>query len=119
MSGTTVAGPVRKAFVMAVNPGFEAEYKRRHDNIWPELSDALAAHGVRTYSIFLHPETLQLFAYVEFDSEDRWNAIASTDVCRRWWSFMKEVMPSNPDDSPVASSLPEVFHFEPRPAAGV
>jgi L-rhamnose mutarotase len=96
---------------MSVNVGCEAEYERRHNPIWPELEAALRAHGVRTYSIFLHPETRQLFAYVEFANEAQWQAIAQTDVCRRWWKHMREVMPANPDDSPVALELREVFHL--------
>jgi L-rhamnose mutarotase len=103
---------IRKAFVMSVHPGREAEYARRHQPIWDELAATLKAHGAHNYSIFLHPETHQLFAYVEVEDEARWAAIAQTEVCQRWWKFMGEVMPSNPDHSPVAQSLHEVFHLE-------
>lgn len=103
---------IRKAFVMSVNAGCDAEYERRHNPIWPELEATLLAHGVRTYSIFRHPETRQLFAYVEFADLARWEAVAQTEVCRRWWKHMREIMPANPDDSPVSSELPEVFHLE-------
>jgi L-rhamnose mutarotase len=102
---------IRKAFVMSVNAGQEAEYERRHRPIWKELEDVLKAHGVHSYSIFLHPQTRQLFGYAELEDEKRWTAIASTDVCRRWWAHMKEVMPSNPDNSPVSLELREVFHL--------
>jgi L-rhamnose mutarotase len=68
-------------------------------------------HGVRTYSIFLHAETRQLFAYVEFRSEAEWKAIAQTEVCQRWWAHMRELMPSNPDSSPVSVEMQEVFHL--------
>ncbi|MGA2230538.1 MAG: L-rhamnose mutarotase [Tepidisphaeraceae bacterium] len=102
---------IRKAFVMSVNAGEEAEYERRHRPIWKELEDVLKAHGVHSYSIFLHPQTRQLFGYAELEDEKRWTAIASTDVCRRWWAHMKEVMPSNPDNSPVSLELREVFHL--------
>ena len=95
---------------MAVHPGHEAEYERRHQPIWDELERTLLAHGVRTYSIFLDPDTL--FAYVEVEDETRWAAIAGTDVCRRWWRYMREVMPANADDSPVARELRDVFHIE-------
>ena len=103
---------IRKAFRMSVNAGQEAEYERRHNPIWRELEDALLQHGVRTYTIFLDPATRDLFGYAEIESEERWAAIASTDVCRRWWRHMKEIMPANPDDSPVSSALREVFHIE-------
>ncbi len=103
---------IRKAFVMSVHAGSEAEYERRHRPIWPELEAVLKAHGVHNYSIFLHAETRQLFAYAEIESEERWAAIAQTEVCRRWWKHMGDVMPSNPDHSPVAQDLREVFHLD-------
>ncbi len=102
---------IRKAFVMSVNAGQEAEYERRHRPIWDELADVLRSHGVHNYSIHLHPDTRQLFAYAEIESEERWAAIAQTEVCRRWWKHMADVMPANPDSSPVATSLREVFHL--------
>lgn len=102
---------IRKAFRMSVAPGSHAEYIRRHNPIWPELEKVLREHGVQTYSIFLDPATSDLFAYAEIDSEERWAAIASTDVCRRWWQAMRELMPSNADASPVSRGLPEVFHL--------
>jgi L-rhamnose mutarotase len=102
---------IRKAFVMSIHPGTETEYEKRHNPIWEELAATLTAHGVSNYSIFLHPETRQLFGYAEIESEERWAAIAGTDVCRRWWRHMAELMPSNPDSSPVSVSLREVFHL--------
>jgi L-rhamnose mutarotase len=103
---------IRKAFVMSVNQGHEQEYQRRHNPIWPELEQTLRDHGVSNYSIFLHPQTRQLFACVEIEDQARWDAIARTDVCQRWWAHMKEIMPSNPDNSPVTVELEEVFHLE-------
>ena len=106
---------IRKAFRMSVHAGQEAEYERRHTPIWRELEETLVRHGVRSYSIFLDPATRDLFAYAEIESEERWQAIAATEACRRWWRHMKEVMPANPDDSPVSSALREVFHIEGGP----
>ena len=103
---------IRKAFVMSVSEGQEAEYEDRHSPIWPDLERTLKAHGVHNYSIFLHSETRQLFAYVEIEDEERWNAIAQTESCQRWWSHMADVMPSNADSSPVSLDLKEVFHLD-------
>jgi L-rhamnose mutarotase len=102
---------IRKAFVMTVNDGAESEYERWHRPIWPELEKTLLEHGVSTYSIFLHPATKQLFAYVEFESEAKWEAIGRTDVCQRWWRYMRELMPSNDNNSPITTELREVFHL--------
>ena len=74
---------MRKAFRMSVHRGRETEYEQRHSPIWPELEAVLREHGVQHYSIFLDPVTNDLFGYVEIDSEARWNAIASTEICRR------------------------------------
>lgn len=103
---------LRKAFRMSVHPGMEEEYARRHQPIWPELEQVLFDHGVSTYSIFRDPETHDLFGYVEIESEERWAAVAETDVCRRWWRHMREIMPANADSSPVSRELREVFHIE-------
>lgn len=102
---------IRKAFLMSVQQGQEAEYRRRHDEIWPQLAATLKEHGAHNYSIFLFPQTDQLFAYVEIESEARWNAVADTAICKQWWAYMKEIMPSNPDNSPVSHELVEVFHL--------
>jgi L-rhamnose mutarotase len=107
---------IRKAFRMSVHPGQQDAYAQRHNPIWVELDAVLRSHGVRSYSIFLDPGTNDLFAYAEIESEERWAAIADTDVCRRWWRSMRELMPSHPDDSPVAGDLLEVFHLGGRPA---
>jgi L-rhamnose mutarotase len=103
---------LRKAFVMSVHPGCEAEYECRHNPIWPELEAVLRQHGVLRYSIFLDPGTRQLFGYVELEDEARWEAISRTTECRRWWAWMKELMPVNTDDSPVTGTLREVFHLD-------
>ena len=97
---------------MAVHPGHEAEYERRHRPIWSELEDVLLAHGVVTYSIYLDDASRDLFAYVELEDEAQWAAVAETAVCGRWWRHMREVMPANADDSPVSRELREVFHIE-------
>jgi L-rhamnose mutarotase len=104
--------PIRKAFRMSVHSGQEAEYERRHRPIWKDLEDTLIAHGVVTYSIFLDESTRDLFAYAEIESEERWAAIAATDVCRRWWTHMGDIMPANPDHSPASTQLREVFHID-------
>lgn len=94
---------------MQLRAGQLDEYRRRHSPIWPELAAVLKAHGVHNYSIHLHPGTLQLFGWAEIESEERWAAIAQTPVCRRWWTHMRELMETNPDDSPAIVGLEEVF----------
>ena len=103
---------IRKAFRMAVNPQETVEYERRHSPIWPELQEVLRAHGVHDYSIFLDETDGSLFGYVEVEDEARWDAIARTPVCRRWWTHMRDIMPTNPDDSPRSVALREVFHLD-------
>ena len=103
---------IRKAFLMSVHPDAHEEYERRHRPIWDDLADVLKGHGVSNYSIFLDGSTSFLFAYAEIESEELWASIAETDECKRWWAFMKDIMPSNPDDSPISVELKEVFHLD-------
>jgi L-rhamnose mutarotase len=102
---------IRKAFVMEVHRDQHDEYHRRHNPIWPELEAVLKSHGAHNYSIFLHPSTSQLFAYVEVEDLSRWQQIADSEVCQKWWKYMRDLMPSNEDSSPIATELPEVFHL--------
>ena len=103
---------IRKAFLMTLKSGNEDEYERRHNPIWPELQQVLKEHGVHNYSIFLERRTSRLFAYAEIESEELWQKIAETESCRRWWSYMKELMLTNTDSSPQAIDLDEVFHLD-------
>jgi L-rhamnose mutarotase len=103
---------IRKAFLMTLRPGCQEEYERRHNPVWPELQEVLKRHGVANYSIFLERGGERLFAYAEVESEELWQRIAETGACRRWWAHMKELMLTNPDDSPVAVVLDEVFHLD-------
>lgn len=103
---------IRKAFVMTLKAGQREEYQRRHNPIWPELQAVLSKHGVHNYSIFLERESDSLFAYAEIESEQLWSEIAATEVCRRWWIYMKDLMLTNDDDSPLSVTLEEVFHLD-------
>ena len=102
---------IRKAFLMTLKPGCQEEYERRHNPIWPELQATLKDHGVSNYSIFLDRGTDRLFAYAEIESDARWQQIAQTEVCRRWWAHMKDLMLTHADNSPLATDLEEVFHL--------
>lgn len=102
----------RVAFKMKIKPGFEAEYKRRHDEIWPELSQKLREAGVSDYSIFLDPETLTLFAVQKVTANNTAHLLPQDPVVRKWWDYMADIMDTNPDHSPVCKPLAEVFHLD-------
>ncbi|WP_242155589.1 L-rhamnose mutarotase [Aestuariivivens sediminis] len=102
---------IRKAFKMKVFPDKIDEYIKRHNPIWKELEDTLKSHKVRNYSIFWDKETNLLFGYAELESEIKWNKIANTDVCKRWWNYMSDLMETNEDNSPVSIELEQVFYL--------
>lgn len=102
---------IRKASVMKVFKDCHEEYQRRHDALWPEMKEMLLNHGVLSYSIFLDEETGLLYAYLEIEDEERWGQVAQTDVCQKWWNYMKDIMETHPDHSPVSRELREVFHL--------
>ena len=103
---------MRIAFKMKLFDGNVEEYKKRHNPIWHELEIVLKDHGIVTYSIFLDKETNDLFGYVEIEDLTKWNEIANTDVCNKWWDYMAPLMVVNEDKSPVSKELLEVFHIE-------
>ena len=102
----------RHAFKMKLKPGCEAEYKKRHDEIWPELSRALADAGVSDYSIFLDAETLTLFAVQKLAADHTSDQLPGTAIVKKWWAYMADIMDTHPDHSPVATPLNEVFYLE-------
>ena len=101
-----------KGFKMKLFDGMEEEYERRHNELWPEMRDMIHEYGGKNYSIFLDKETKTLFGYIEIESEERWALSKDTDICRRWWHFMADIMETNPDESPVSVDLCPVFHLD-------
>ncbi|KPM47232.1 L-rhamnose mutarotase [Jiulongibacter sediminis] len=99
------------AFKMKLFPGKEEEYKKRHDEIWPELSQLLKEHGISDYSIFLDEETLSLFGVLSIEDETQMDELPKHPVMKRWWAYMADIMESNPDNSPVSVPLKEVFYL--------
>jgi L-rhamnose mutarotase len=101
----------RVAFKMKLHEGQAAAYERRHAAIWPELEQLLKASGISAYSIFLDPETHQLFGVLTVTKQTKLGTLAHEPVMKRWWAYMKDIMECNPDDSPVSMPLKEVFYL--------
>jgi L-rhamnose mutarotase len=105
-----MAGMHRVAFCLNLPAANIAEYTRRHAHIWPELSTAIAEQGGHNFTIFAVPAIERVFGYVEVEDLDRWEAGAGTELTRRWWRYMAQIMPSNEDGSPIGDDILEVFH---------
>ncbi|HEY5392863.1 MAG TPA: L-rhamnose mutarotase [Hanamia sp.] len=103
---------MRIASKMILLKGFEAEYKKRHDEIWPELKELLKGTGIKDYSIFLDEETNALFAYFTIDDDKKLNELPAREIMKKWWNYMKDIMEANADNSPVSVPLKEVFYLE-------
>jgi L-rhamnose mutarotase len=97
---------------MKLLPGCKAEYKKRHDVIWPELAELIRQSGVSDYSIFLDEETNTLFAVQKQSGDQSSQDLGTNPVVRKWWDYMSDIMESNPDKSPVIIPLTEVFYLE-------
>lgn len=102
---------IKKAVRMKLYSGFKEEYARRHNQLWPEMREMLKDHGAQSYSIFYDPETNYLFGYLEIKDEEKWAKTADTEINRKWWDFMENVMETNPDKSPVTVDLEQVFEL--------
>lgn len=102
----------RDAFKMFLKPGFEAEYEKRHNAIWPELKQLLKESGVSDYSIFWDKETNMLFAVQKTAGEGSSQDLGSNPIVQKWWEYMADIMDTNPDNSPISIPLQEVFHMD-------
>jgi L-rhamnose mutarotase len=102
----------RHAFQMKLKPGVVAEYKKRHDEIWPDLSRAIREAGISDYSIFLDEETLTLFAVHKQTDHNTAADLPNHPIVKKWWAYMAPLMEVNPDNSPRCGSLKEVFHLD-------
>ena len=100
------------AFKMKLKPGFEEEYKRRHDALWPELKALLKENGIYDYSIFLDTETNILFAVQKNSGTQGSQDLGKNPIVKKWWAYMADLMDTNPDNSPVTIPLREVFHLD-------
>jgi L-rhamnose mutarotase len=101
----------RFAFKMSLKPGMADEYRRRHDALWPELGELLKAAGISNYSIHLDAETHTLFGYLERTDDHGMAELPSQPVMKKWWAYMGDIMATNPDGSPVAIALEEMFYL--------
>jgi L-rhamnose mutarotase len=101
----------RLAFKMKLFKGREAEYKKRHDEIWPELQELLKQKGISEYSIFLDETTNDLFGFLKITDAANMDKLPAQEVMQRWWKYMGDIMDSNPDNSPVSIPLKEVFYL--------
>ena len=101
----------RIAFKMQLNKGAEVEYKKRHDELWPELQQLLRSTGISDYSIFLDETTNSLFGLLKIEDAQLLDDLPANPLMQKWWLFMKDIMESNPDNSPVSIPLKEVFHL--------
>lgn len=101
----------RFAFKMKLKDGFAEEYKKRHDEIWPELQEIIKNSGVHDYSIFLDEETNILFATQKLDGQIGSQDLGKNPVVQKWWEYMADIMETNPDKSPVTVPMKEVFHL--------
>ena len=103
----------RSAFRMKLkDASVVEEYKRRHDEIWPELKQLLSEAGISDYSIFFDEETLSLFAVQKNTGEGGSQDLGETEIVRKWWAYMADLMETNADKSPVSIPLPELFHMD-------
>ena len=103
---------IRKGSVMKLYPGMAEEYEKRHANLWPQIKEAIFRDGCTSYSIFHDPETNLLFEYLEIEDEQKWAARGASEIIKKWWDYMADIMETNPDNSPTSRPINEVFHLD-------
>ncbi len=102
----------RICFLMEITPGREAEYQRRHDEIWPELVDALRSAGVRNYTLFRRGTQVIAYAECHPDAATAFGAVGATEVNARWSRWFADVLAEHTaaDGSLIEAS--EVWHLD-------
>jgi L-rhamnose mutarotase len=101
----------RIGFKMQLHNGCEDEYKKRHDELWPELQLLLKDAGIQEYSIFLDEETNSLFGTLLITDSEKLELLRNEPIMKKWWLFMSDIMDTNDDYSPVTTALKEVFYM--------
>jgi len=101
----------RVAFKMKMLPGMKAEYKKRHDEVWPEIAELIKNSGISDYSIFLDEETSILFGVQKVSGNVGSQDLGADEITKKWWDYMADIMEVNPDNSPVTVFLDEVFYL--------
>ena len=101
----------RIAFKMKLYPGFEAEYQKRHGELWPELAQLLKQTGISDYSIFLDEETLTLFGVLKAEDAKKLDNLPANPIMQKWWAYMRDIMETHDDYSPVSVPLKEIFYL--------
>jgi L-rhamnose mutarotase len=117
MNSPAASSGEKIAFRMFLNPGCVAQYRTRHDEIWPELSALLKEAGISDYSIYLDEGNVVdghhvLFAVLRRRADHTMDALPSHPVMQRWWAHMGDIMRTHPDGSPVVEPLPCMFHMD-------
>jgi L-rhamnose mutarotase len=93
---------------LEIRPGTEAEYARRHDEIWPEMVAAIRSSGISELRIFRHDRSISIYAVCRPDAETAFARLGQTDVNERWNQHMADVLV----DRSAAIFSPQVWVME-------
>ncbi len=102
----------RVAFKMKIHEGTAAEYKRRHDEIWPELNELLCASGISDYTIFLDEESLELFAVQKLSAEHTTAELSQNPLVKKWCEYMSDIVLMDSSGDPICTPLQEMYHLD-------
>lgn len=101
----------RVAFKMYLKEGAKEEYRRRHSQLWPEVTELLKEAGISDYSIYLDEKTHTLFAVQTLSSDEGSQSLGHQEIIQKWWDYMADIMVVNADNSPVSETLEELFYL--------
>ena len=102
----------RVAFKMYLKEGYKEEYRKRHNELWPEVADLLKKAGISDYSIFLDEQSYVLFAVQTVSNAEGSQSLGHQGIIQKWWDYMADIMEVNPDNSPVSEELEAMFYLK-------
>lgn len=102
----------RACFTFEIYPHMIDEYKKRHDEIWPELVEVIENAGLKNYSLFRRDTTV--IAYVEChpDIATAFGKVGESEVNTRWSKWFEEVILELTDDNGDLLWADEVWHLD-------
>jgi len=103
---------IRRSFRMTLKEGKLQEYKKKHDEVWTEVSEILTSSGVTNYSIYYDKKDNTLIEYMELTDNNTFDQMEDLETIKKWNIYMKDLLvtKSEEDASPVVNELLEIFH---------
>jgi len=102
----------RTCFTFRLAPGVEAEYRRRHDEAWPELLEDLRRAGISNYTLFLQGDQVIAYAECEPDTRTAFGRMRRSEANQRWAAWFEDLLVDFVDEQGELHYAREIWHLK-------